>query len=309
MQKTKPASANKLSAWLFHRPLQFTFLTLGVTLLLSLLYGFIMGMFAPESDLMWPLWTLIGLNFVCAIMWLCHKLPSDNLDRRSYIAIFTATNVIMFVLYLATILGALGIIQYMISATIIGVEIMFALCAILIVGVFAMCLGITDLIATYRRVRAMGVSRTVALWSIPFGLCLLAAPAYILPEPGRKRKTITEFGTGAYSRLVEWIATRRGAAFSLMTLGLIITTFVMGVNNSATLGWIGLAFFCVWYVFTRRATQRTIAGAYAKTVAIMNVICIVAAITTITYVATRAPQYDTVATAEVIEITDTENIQ
>ncbi len=292
---------NKLSTWLLWRPLQFTAMFLAITLALSVIYGLFMGWVAPESDLMWPLWSLIGLTFIGCTLWLCKKLPADNLDRRSFISVFTATNVIMFIMYLATVLGALAIVQKMIFAPIFAPSIMFALGAILLIGVYSLCLGITELIATYHRVRAMGVDRRTALWNIPFGLCLLAAPAYILPDASRKRKTATNFGNGAYSRVVEWIVSTRGAAFSLMALGLIIATIVMGINNSATLGWIGLAFFSTWYVFTRNNTKRTISGAYTKTTAVLNIIAIIATIMTFAYVS--APQtVPTNTSAETIEV-------
>ncbi len=298
---------NKLSTWLLWRPLQFTGIILVGITILSVLYGLLMGLVQSDAFPMWPLWTAVGILFICGIIWLGKKLPTDNLDRRSFIATYTALNIVMFTLYLSTILGALAIIQKMLTAPSIGWGLMIALAVILLVGVYSIALGVTKLYAIYRRIRAMGTPRKTAILSIPFGLCLLAAPAYILPETGRKRKTATDFGSGKYAQIVEWIAYRRGAAFSLVALGLIITTLTMGVNNSATIGWIGLAIFSVWYLFNRTNKRPAIDGAYSTSIAVLNVIFIAIAACVIVYSAIIANNYDATTTiptnAETIEIT------
>lgn len=303
MQRTKQNITNKLSSWLLWRPLQFTCIILGITILLSLAYGLVMGWLAPESDMMWPLWTLICMTFIGTIIWLGKKLPADNLDRHSFVSIYTATNILMFVLYLATILGALAIVQKLLTSATLGFGTMLTLGGILVIGVFSIALAITELFALYRRVRTMGVSRRTALWCIPFGLCLLAAPAYIMPDSTRKRTTATDSGNGKWTQIINWIVTRRGAALSLMTLGLIISTLTMGVNNSASIGWLGLALFGLWYVITRHTSKRTIAGRYSVFMAVLNVIMVITAIAAITYSTLQTPQYDVAVSAETVEIT------
>ncbi len=304
MHQTKETFTNKLSTWLLWRPLQFTFGFLTVSLLLSIIYGLIIGWIAPATTIIWPLWTTVGLTFIFGIRWLNRKLPSENLDYRSYVAVFTATNIIIFITYLTTILCALALIQNMLTSATIGFGTIAALTSILILGTYAVCLSLTELIATYRRIRNMGVNRRIALLNIPFGLCLLAAPAYILPDATRKRKTSITFGTGAYAKFVEWITSKRIIAFSLMALGLIITTIIMGVNNSATLGWIGLAFFGIWYVIGRNDTKRTIGNTYVKTTALLNILCIIIALATAFYVANRTSQYSIEANIETIEMVE-----
>lgn len=274
-----------LMSWILWRPLKFALTLLGLGIAVMIPYEIVSATIGGATALV----TLGGLSIaaiVFATYLLFHRLPHDNLDRYSFVALENAQ---AYVLALAVFVAMLAIMQaqsFLISLAMMGTagNVIFVLLAAVMFVAYAYLVGLSlaNVYAKFRRGRAMNIPTWKIICSIPFGFNLIWIPGYILPDEKAPKTPVIPIHASWYKKLTNWIVSRPSRtilAFAILTL---FTGFMFGIQ---TIFWTcaAILLFAIWVsgVGAKRFCKN-IGGTYATVAVVLNIIMILA-ISVITY--------------------------
>lgn len=274
-----------LMSWILWRPLKFALTLLGLGIAVMIPYEIVSATIGGATALV----TLGGLSIaaiVFATYLLFHRLPHDNLDRYSFVALENAQ---AYVLALAVFVAMLAIMQaqsFLISLAMMGTagNVIFVLLAAVMFVAYAYLVGLSlaNVYAKFRRGRAMNIPTWKIICSIPFGFNLIWIPGYILPDEKAPKTPVIPIHASWYKKLTNWIVSRPSRtilAFAILTL---FTGFMFGIQ---TIFWTcaAILLFAIWVsVVGAKHFCKNIGGTYATVAVVLNIIMILA-ISVITY--------------------------
>lgn len=274
-----------LMSWILWRPLKFALTLLGLGIAVMIPYEIVSATIGGATALV-----TLGFLSIAAIVFatylLFHRLPHDNLDRYSFVALENAQ---AYVLALAVFVAMLAIMQaqsFLISLAMMGTagNVIFVLLAAVMFVAYAYLVGLSlaNVYAKFRRGRAMNIPTWKIICSIPFGFNLIWIPGYILPDEKAPKTPVIPIHASWYKKLTNWIVSRPSRtilAFAILTL---FTGFMFGIQ---TIFWTcaAILLFAIW-VSTVGAKRfcKNIGGTYATVAVVLNIIMILA-ISVITY--------------------------
>lgn len=274
-----------LMSWILWRPLKFALTLLGLGIAVMIPYEIVSATIGGATA-MWTLGILSIAAIVFATYLLFHRLPHDNLDRYSFVALENAQ---AYVLALAVFVAMLAIMQaqsFLISLAMMGTagNVIFVMLAAVMFVAYAYLVGLSlaNVYAKFRRGRAMNIPTWKIICSIPFGFNLIWIPGYILPDEKAPKTPVIPIHASWYKKLTNWIVSRPSRtilAFAILTL---FTGFMFGIQ---TIFWTcaAILLFAIWAsgVGAKRFCKN-IGGAYATVAVVLNIIMILA-ISVITY--------------------------
>lgn len=291
-----------LMSWILWRPLKFALTLLGLGIAVMIPYEIVSATIGGATALV----TLGGLSIaaiVFATYLLFHRLPHDNLDRYSFVALENAQ---AYVLALAVFVAMLAIMQaqsFLISLAMMGTagNVIFVLLAAVMFVAYAYLVGLSlaNVYAKFRRGRAMNIPTWKIICSIPFGFNLIWIPGYILPDEKAPKTPVIPIHAPWYKNLTNWIVSRPSRtilAFAILTL---FTGFMFGIQ---TIFWTcaAILLFSIWAsTVGAKHFCKNIGGAYATVAVVLNIIMILA-ISVITY-----QQISQISENVTITVTDT----
>lgn len=281
-------SGNKsqcLMSWILWRPLKFALTLLGLGIVVMIPYEIVSATIGGATAL-----ATLGILSIAAIVFatylLFHRLPHDNLDRYSFVALENAQ---AYVLALAVFVAMLAIMQaqsFLISLAMMGTagNVIFVLLAAVMFVAYAYLVGLSlaNVYAKFRRGRAMNIPTWKIICSIPFGFNLIWIPGYILPDEKAPKTPVIPIHALWYKNLTNWIVSRPSRiilAFAILTL---FTGFMFGIQ---TIFWTCAAtlLFAMWAsAVGAKRFCKNIGGAYATVAVVLNIIMIFA-VSVITY--------------------------
>lgn len=274
-----------LMSWILWRPLKFALTLLGLGIAVMIPYEIVSATIGGATALV-----TLGILSIAAIVFatylLFHRLPHDNLDRYSFVALENAQ---AYVLALAVFVAMLAIMQaqsFLISLAMMGTagNVIFVLLAAVMFVAYAYLVGLSlaNVYAKFRRGRAMNIPTWKIICSIPFGFNLIWIPGYILPDEKAPKTPVIPIHASWYKKLTNWIVSRPSRtilAFAILTL---FTGFMFGIQ---TIFWTcaAILLFAIWVsgVGAKRFCKN-IGGTYATVAVVLNIIMILA-ISVITY--------------------------
>ena len=291
-----------LMSWILWRPLKFALTLLGLGIAVMIPYEIVSAPIGGATALV-----TLGILSIAAIVFatylLFHRLPHDNLDRYSFVALENAQ---AYVLALAVFVAMLAIMQaqsFLISLAMMGTagNVIFVLLAAVMFVAYAYLVGLSlaNVYAKFRRGRAMNIPTWKIICSIPFGFNLIWIPGYILPDEKAPKTPVIPIHASWYKKLTNWIVSRPSRtilAFAILTL---FTGFMFGIQ---TIFWTcaAILLFAIWIsgVGAKRFCKN-IGGTYATVAVVLNIIMILA-ISVITY-----QQISQISENVTITVTDT----
>lgn len=274
-----------LMSWILWRPLKFALTLLGLGIAVMIPYEIVSATIGGATALV-----TLGILSIAAIVFatylLFHRLPHDNLDRYSFVALENAQ---AYVLALAVFVAMLAIMQaqsFLISLAMMGTagNVIFVLLAAVMFVAYAYLVGLSlaNVYAKFRRGRAMNIPTWKIICSIPFGFNLIWIPGYILPDEKAPKTPVIPIHASWYKKLTNWIVSRPSRtilAFAILTL---FTGFMFGIQ---TIFWTcaAILLFAIWVsVVGAKHFCKNIGGTYATVAVVLNIIMILA-ISVITY--------------------------
>ncbi len=291
-----------LMSWILWRPLKFALTLLGLGIAVMIPYEIVSATIGGATALV-----TLGILSIAAIVFatylLFHRLPHDNLDRYSFVALENAQ---AYVLALAVFVAMLAIMQaqsFLISLAMMGTagNVIFVLLAAVMFVAYAYLVGLSlaNVYAKFRRGRAMNIPTWKIICSIPFGFNLIWIPGYILPDEKAPKTPVIPIHASWYKKLTNWIVSRPSRtilAFAILTL---FTGFMFGIQ---TIFWTcaAILLFAIWVsgVGAKRFCKN-IGGTYATVAVVLNIIMILA-VSVITY-----QQISQISENVTITVTDT----
>lgn len=291
-----------LMSWILWRPLKFALTLLGLGIAVMIPYEIVSATIGGATAL-----ATLGILSIAAIVFatylLFHRLPHDNLDRYSFVALENAQ---AYVLALAVFVAMLAIMQaqsFLISLAMMGTagNVIFVLLAAVMFVAYAYLVGLSlaNVYAKFRRGRAMNIPTWKIICSIPFGFNLIWIPGYILPDEKAPKTPVIPIHAPWYKNLTNWIVSRPSRtilAFAILTL---FTGFMFGIQ---TIFWTcaAILLFAIWVsVVGAKRFCKNIGGAYATVAVVLNIIMILA-VSVITY-----QQISQISENVTITVTDT----
>lgn len=291
-----------LMSWILWRPLKFALMLLGLGIAVMIPYEIVSATIGGATALV-TLGVLSIATIVFATYLLFHRLPHDNLDRYSFVALENAQ---AYVLALAVFVAMLAIMQaqsFLISLAMMGTagNVIFVLLAAVMFVAYAYLVGLSlaNVYAKFRRGRAMNIPTWKIICSIPFGFNLIWIPGYILPDEKAPKTPVIPIHASWYKKLTNWIVSRPSRtilAFAILTL---FTGFMFGIQ---TIFWTcaAILLFAIWVsVVGAKHFCKNIGGTYATVAVVLNIIMILA-ISVITY-----QQISQISENVTITVTDT----
>ena len=264
-----------LMSWILWRPLKFALTLLGLGIAVMIPYEIVSAPIGGATALV-----TLGILSIAAIVFatylLFHRLPHDNLDRYSFVALENAQ---AYVLALAVFVAMLAIMQaqsFLISLAMMGTagNVIFVLLAAVMFVAYAYLVGLSlaNVYAKFRRGRAMNIPTWKIICSIPFGFNLIWIPGYILPDEKAPKTPVIPIHASWYKKLTNWIVSRPSRtilAFAILTL---FTGFMFGIQ---TIFWTcaAILLFAIW--ISGEGAKRfckNIGGTYATVAVVLNII-------------------------------------
>ena len=273
----------KLSSWIFWRPLKFAFVSFAFMVGVALLYGMTAAyVFHATVAPRMPLVILLTLAFTVAAIMMLRRLPNENLDRRSFVALNNAQTFVVSGLFIISTLVIVANAQQIMllmmwmeansNNTFLLVMIAMGLFYLYLAGLF-----MANVYAKFRRCRAMGIPAGKALCTLPFGFPLLWIPGYVLPEKATRNPALP-LRAKWYARLTDWIMSGPVKTAVVLIALILFSGFFFGFNS--ILLTLSLAvIFAIWgRIVGMEKFRREIGGRYTSFAIIANVVVLVSVI-------------------------------
>lgn len=280
-RKNSTNQSSTMTSWLTYAPLRFAlcafFLPLGLILLYTMIVASIRTPGHPVA--VWPMLMCAGIGFIVALVGLIRRLPNQFLDRRSFVAVDTATFItarlvgmallIIFGLFYFPMMGA-----FLAPTVNLGKTFLMTMLMIIfgIGGMYIIGVQITALYATYLRARHLGVPRTKILLSLPCSMFSMAG--YILDDTHKKNTVTTKQGFGAF---VDWIIKSPANAWTILIIMAGISMLFYGLPwGMWPLFLMPVIITALWYVIAGpEKIKKQISGAFGTVAIIVNIFILI----------------------------------
>ncbi len=267
-----------LCSWLLLTPLKFAL----TAFLIIFLFMFIANLINPEISNSTMVLLVFSAIIVAAFLNL-RKLPRENMDQNSFVALNNAQILIGATLFIAatiiiaatekTIMAKIMWMNTNFNMVILLTIVFAALFILYLCGIF-----ITNIYAKYMRCKEIGISSWKIVCSMPFGFSLLWLPGYLLQDKNKTNPAVISH-TRWYSKVTKKITsntTYTTIAFIIITA---YSSFFYGFNISI-LTLASALIFAVWFRIAGLSNFRQHQNnKYAYVAIIINVITIISAAT------------------------------
>ena len=270
--------------WLLWAPLRFSIITFFMIIGMGLLYFLLSNLFFNGADAGNGIkLILLAIVFALSAYIMLKKMPSENLDRKSFVAL---NNAQIFLISVAFFVSGLIIASNANKLLFIGVNLnITAMFIIVFMILFYLYLGgvfISNLYAKYRRCRAMGVSSWKIICTLPLGFGLLWIPGYIVPEQN-KNKPILQIKTKWYEKFTNWTLSKITKTLTVFILLTFISVFFFGFN-SVLLTMFLAVLFSIWLnIVGKDNFKKIVPNKYANFAVLVNIILLLLLIGITTY--------------------------
>lgn len=280
-KKMSPIQKSQLKDWFVSKPIKFALLSLGLITGIIFFY-FLLNMSVLHINpymVRGPIFATVGLALGFAIYKLIKWLPSETLDRRSFVAI---DNGLTFIYYMAILFSAFLIMNGAQDLMYFSMWVrnfslpVFILTIVLgsLVYLYVLGLMISNIYATYLRAREMGVSKWKAILSFPFGTTLLWLPGYILPE-SKKNKEVITIKSKWFNSLTSWIVSKPLNAILIYLITITFSAMFLDLFTTSITAMFGLIFgLWIWATGVDKF-RKSIGGAYSSFTASLNIAFII----------------------------------
>lgn len=267
---------SKLSTWLFWSPLKFAFMSLGIMLTAAFIFSIVASTFYTNTTLpQTPMLIILVLGICLGAIIQIRKLPTDKMDRQSFIALHNGQTIILSLAFMiASYLIFVNYQQIMFSMLIMETNSSLSFLMILIIAalfyLYLTGLAIANIYAKFRRIREFDVPTWKIIFSMPFGFSGLWTAGYLLNTPTPKQPTI-QTKSKWYSAWTKWVISRPATTIATFIAITILSGFFFGFN--AVLLTFSLALiFGIWTLqIGSRQFTKTIPTKYATTTVIINI--------------------------------------
>ncbi len=273
----------KMSSWIFWEPLKFAFIALAMMMAVAVLYGMVSSfIFNGANTPRLPLMILLTITFAGAAVSMLRRLPRENLDRRSFIALNNAQTFLVSLMFIvSTLLIVSNAQRIMLRMMWIEANSNLSFLMILIAaGLFYLYLAgtfIANIYAKFRRCRAMGISAGRTLCTLPFGFPLLWIPGYLLSDKAPRNPALP-LKAKWYERLTDAIMKTPIMTTFVFVALVMFSGFFFGFNSILlTFAW--AIVFAVWArVLGAEKFRKNIGGAYTSFAILANIVVLVSVI-------------------------------
>ncbi len=269
---------NKISNWLFYRPLLFAVSTFIGCIAIVLLYSLFASLFTLSSL---PLTIGIAIIVLWAIYGMIKRLPHDKMYRNDFIAITNGANIITIVLSIIFVLIAgfnPEFFQNKIDMLWQSNPILFWALGLLSImaSLYLTGLIVSNVYAKYKRARELGVSPWKIILSMPFAFLLIWTPGYLIPES--KQKSNLEINNASYKKFNTWVVSNiKNTTFTFFVF------LLLGNIYTKTSTWIWTAIlliiYALWQLRYKNNFIKSINRGYALMCVGINLAVILAMIT------------------------------
>ncbi|MBQ8367685.1 MAG: hypothetical protein IJX43_01320 [Alphaproteobacteria bacterium] len=271
---------SKLSTWLFWSPLKFAFMSLGIMLTAAFIFSIVASTFYTNTTLpQTPMLIILVLGICLGAIIQIRKLPTDKMDRQSFIALHNGQTIILSLAFMiASYLIFVNYQQIMFSMLIMETNSSVSFLMILIIAalfyLYLTGLAIANIYAKFRRIREFDVPTWKIIFSMPFGFSGLWTAGYLLNTPTQKQTTI-QINSKWYSAWTKWVISRPATTIATFIVITILSGFFFGFN--AVLLTFSLALiFGIWTLqIGSRQFTKTVPTKYATTTVIINITLLV----------------------------------
>ncbi len=309
-KNTEPKSV--LGIWLWRKPLKFAILTLFALFITSMIWGLVTYNIYGDTNIvpMQPLFIILTIIMTLGIIWLIWRLPKDNLDRTSFVALRTGASVISFVVSIISVFILADVLRSMFITTSISgtfsTGTMIALAVVLITAMYIFGLYVSGVYATFLRMRKMGVATWKLICALPFGYAMLWPAGYVTGDTRDIKTPVISPRTTWYKNFVTRITSHPYNTILMATVLMLMGALITGLLSPTTaISVSGFILFGFWFAISGATKMRTkIPGIFATIAIIFNIVAIIASLT----IQAPIPQ-SPIPTQSDIEITVTETIK
>lgn len=291
MPKKHKTSDNKKSIllnWLLWAPLKFTGLFAALIIPLLLLMNFLFSI--QLFDISYII-SVIGILFISAfsVYKIIHWTPKTPLDRKSFIMLNTAQNLIS--LTLLVIIGFMSIYIYnltnfnmaIITSTIFG-----------LLTIFFIANGILKIKGLCRRGRAQNIP-TWKLWmSMPLGISLFWYSGFLLPD-NKKITPVLKTQVKAFDTLISWIIKKPINTIIAFLFSVTVGGIMMANNINAMIVFYIISLLLMLFLLGWKKLQNNLGKGYATVAVLLNFIAIIG----ILFVLIHTPKQTMVANEQI----------
>ena len=273
---------NKISNWLFYRPLLFAISTFTGCVAIILLYSLFISLFTLSSL---PLTIGIAVIVLWAIYGMIKRLPHDKMHRNDFIAITNGANIITIAISTIFVLIAgfnAEFFQNKINMLMVSNPVLFWTLGLLAVMVSLYLTGliVSNTYAKYKRAREMGISPWNIILSMPFAFLLIWTPGYLIPES--KQKSNLEINNASYKKFNNWVVNNVKNTTLVFFVFLLLGNMYTGAST-----WIWTAIlliiYSLWILRYKNNFTKNINKGYALMCVGINLAVILAMITGIIF--------------------------
>lgn len=272
----KKITTKPMLSWILWQPLKFAV----ISFVLMVIAGIISTLIANTEETAKIITTILLLiSFISAIAIMFWRMPRDNIDRRSFVALTNTQVILASILFFISIILATSYYDWIILKmmwlnahsntyfsiimSIIGLYFMY------ICGLF-----LSSLYTKYRRCRAMGIAPWKIICSMPFGFSMLWAPGYILPD-NHTPNYVVPIRAKWYEKFTNWITSHTIITCLSFIIMVGVSQFFFGYK-SVLLTLILTTIFAIWLgIVGDKNFRRSISGKYANFAIIINAVLLV----------------------------------
>ena len=269
-----------LTTWLVKLPVRFALISMGLILLLSLLYPAIGGLFYPADALPFtPVLVFIGLGILVGAYLTIRKAPAIQMDNTSFITIHTAQTMLLFLLFSVSTYLFISHQQYILyQALLLNAKFSGTTTILisLIATYFMYILGIEifNIYVKFRCMQRFNIPTWKIILSIPFGFSALWVPGYLLNTKQIKNPS-QKINSKWYNRIINWTTSNQLNTISMFVFITIISSFFAGLN-AMLLTFIFALIFGIWVLQIGAKTfEKNIAKKYSSVAIITNIALII----------------------------------
>lgn len=274
--------------WLLWKPIKFSVITFLMMIGVGFIYAVIPSLiFNGGTESKSLLTILLAVAFAVSAYLMLRKMPSDNLDRKSFVAInnaqifFTSAAFIISTLIIVananTIMLKLLLMPTHSSASFIAIIVVAALFYLYLCGLF-----IANLYLKFRRCRTLGISPWKILCSMPLGFGLLWIPGYILPDVKKGKQTL-QLKTKWYNKFTDWVLSNTVNTIIVFIALVTFSGFFFGFNSILLTLFLAVI-FAIWLnIYGKDGFGKILPHKYASFAIILNIILIICLIGLIVY--------------------------
>ena len=283
MAKNKSLS---LLSWLLWSPMKFAF----ISFILFFLFIFITSILYPSASNTF-ITSLVLLAIIGSAFITLYKMPQENMDRHSFVALNNAqlfivsTACLIFFSHIKAnktiIISQLMLLNVHFNKTFIILAVAAAFFALYLIG-----MQVINLYSKYIRCREMGLAHWKIICSLPFGFSLMWLPGYLLNDQKKNIPAVT-ISARWYAKFTNKILSNSMLTAIALILTTIYSFFFYGFDT-IFITLMSTLIFTIWLRFSGLSRFRQHQGkTYAYFAIFANIVMLISFISFISMSATK----------------------